>query len=92
MAASARALTWHAPTQAVFSKIVTSCYLRLADRGEYILLAMHNQQLRTNRNTFVMAGALSKFAIMGWCIAIWAQTLHALLKSKFDPERAKMCQ
>ena len=38
-AASARALTWHAPTQALFSKTVTSCYLRLADRGVYIPLA-----------------------------------------------------
>ena len=40
-ATSARALTWHAPTQALFSKTVTSCYLRLADRGVYIPLAMH---------------------------------------------------
>ena len=48
-AASARALTWHAPTQALFSKTVTSCYLRLADRGVYMPLAMrHNQQLCTN--------------------------------------------
>ena len=58
-AASARALTWHAPTQALFSKTVTSCYLRLADRGVYISLAMHNQQLCTNPNTFVMARSQS---------------------------------
>ena len=41
-AASARALTLHAPTQALFSKTVTSCYLRLADRGAYTTLAVHN--------------------------------------------------
>ena len=40
--ASARALTWHAPTQAHFSKTVTSCYLRLADRGAYTTFAVHN--------------------------------------------------
>ena len=59
-ATSARALTWHAPTQALFSsKTVTSCYLRLADRGVYIPLAMHNQQLCTNPNTFGVARSQS---------------------------------
>ena len=54
-ATSARARTRQTQTNAPFSKTAASCYMRLADRGVYIPLAVHNEQLCTNPNTHGVA-------------------------------------
>ena len=58
-ATSARALTWQMQTHTFFSETAASCYTRLADRGVYIPLAVHNEQLCTNPNTLGVARSQS---------------------------------